>query len=329
MGTFRKRGDVWRAEVSKSGIRESKTFGTKREAQEWAARRESEISGVSVAGLIPKTLQAVLERYRDEVAVSHKGSRWEEVRLNKFLRDEKTLCAKHIHQITPDELADWRDRRGAEVKQASVRRDIALLRTAWRYARKEWRNVREDPWSQIHIPPKGKNRERIYTQDEIDRIVLALGYVPGQPPRDKRAQTGVAFLLAIETAMRSGELIGLEWADVDLKSRVARLHDTKNGDRREVPLSTAAARLFEDLKGLDPVRVFTLTDGLRDAYFRSGRTLAQVEGATFHDARATALTRLSKKLSVLELARMVGHRDPRSLMIYYRESAADIAKKLD
>lgn len=75
--------------------------------------------------------------------------------------------------------------------------------------------------------------------------------------------------------------------------------------------------------------MFTLTDGLRDAYFRQGRTLAEVSGVTFHDARETALTRLSKKLSVLELARMVGHRDPRSLMVYFRESASDLAKKLD
>lgn len=329
MGTFRKRGDVWRAEISKSGVRESASFGTKREAQEWAAKRESEIAGVSVAGLVPKRLQDVLERYRDEVAVGHKGSRWEEVRINKFLRDEPDLCAKHIHQIAPDELAAWRDRRGAEVQQASVRRDIALLRTAWRYARKEWRNTKDDPWAQIHIPPKGKNRERIYTQAEIDRIVEALGYTPGERPRDKRAQVGVALVLAVETAMRSGELLGLAWADVDLAARVARLHDTKNGDRRDVPLSSRAVAYFEDMKGVDPVRVFTVSDALRDTYFRQGREIAEVEGATFHDARATALTRLSKKLSVLELARMVGHRDPRSLMIYYRESAADIAKKLD
>lgn len=50
---------------------------------------------------------------------------------------------------------------------------------------------------------------------------------------------------------------------------------------------------------------------------------------TFHDARATAITRLSKRLDILELARMVGHRDPRSLMVYYRKSATDIAAKLD
>src|SRR5690606_1820058 len=103
---------------------------------------------------------------------------------------------------------------------------------------------------------------------------------------------------------------------------------TKNGDRRAVPLSSRAVSLFKSLEKLHKVKLFTLTPALRDVYFRQAKALAEVEGATFHDARATALTRLSKKLSILELARMVGHRDPRSLMIYYRESAANIARKL-
>lgn len=329
MATFRKRGDSWRAEVAKSGVRESRTFSTKREAQEWATAREAEISSVSVSGIKPALLSKVLTRYRDEIAINNKGSRWEAVRINKFLKDEPELCAKHMHQVKPSDLAAWRDRRGQVVQQASVRRDIALLRTVWRYARLEWGNVKEDPWKQIHIPPKGKNRERIYTQGEIDRIAAALGYADGSPIENTRQQTAVAFLLAIETAMRSGELLSLHWSDVDLQGRVAHLRDTKNGDRRDVPLSSRAVELIRALEGVDDEKLFTLTDGLRDAYFRQGKALAQVTGATFHDGRATALTRLSKKLSVLELARMVGHRDPRSLMIYYRESAADIAKKLD
>ena len=83
------------------------------------------------------------------------------------------------------------------------------------------------------------------------------------------------------------------------------------------------------MKGLDEERVFTLTSALLDAYYRQGRDLAGIKRPTFHDARATAITRLSKKLDILELARMVGHRDPRSLMVYYRQSATDIAAKLD
>ncbi|CAM3676141.1 integrase [Bordetella pertussis] len=186
-----------------------------------------------------------------------------------------------------------------------------------------------NPWLDLTMPPEGRHRERIYTQDEVDRLVLALGWEEGQKVVTARQQTAVCFLLSLETAMRSGELLSLEHSQVDLKKRVAQLDQTKNGDRRAVPLSSRAVALFKSLAGLNDVKVFTITPALRDVYFRQGKAIAEVDGATFHDARATALTRLSKKLSILELARMVGHRDPRSLMIYYRESAADIAKKLD
>jgi integrase len=83
------------------------------------------------------------------------------------------------------------------------------------------------------------------------------------------------------------------------------------------------------LKGRDRHAVFTVDAASRDALFRKARERARIEGLTFHDSRATALTRLARKLDVLSLAKMVGHRDPRSLMVYYRETAADIAKRLD
>jgi integrase len=158
--------------------------------------------------------------------------------------------------------------------------------------------------------------------------VAALGYAGGTP-KDKREQTAVAFLLALETAMRSGEILTLEWKHVHLARRMLHLPKSKNGDARDVPLSRRAVELLEAMSGIDEDKVFTVNAGLRDTYFRQGKTLAQVDGPTFHDARATAITRLAKKLDLLELARMVGHRDPRSLMIYYRESATEIANKLD
>ena len=54
-----------------------------------------------------------------------------------------------------------------------------------------------------------------------------------------------------------------------------------------------------------------------------------IEDGTFHDTRHLVITRLAKKLNVLDLARMVGHRDLRQLQIYYNESAEDMARRLD
>ena len=137
-----------------------------------------------------------------------------------------------------------------------------------------------------------------------------------------------AFLFAMETATRAGEIVGLEWDRIDLDARVAHLPITKNGQARDVPLSSEAVRLLQALPRLSPV--FGLTSRQLDALWRKLRDRAAVEGLTFHDSRAAALTKLSHKLDVLALARVSGHRDINMLIrVYYRESAADLAKRLD
>jgi integrase len=103
---------------------------------------------------------------------------------------------------------------------------------------------------------------------------------------------------------------------------------TKNGDERDVPLSTKAVSLIESLAKAGERLFEGLTATSRDVLFRAARDKCGITSVTFHDARATAITRLSKKVDILTLARISGHRDLKSLQIYYRESAADIAKRL-
>ncbi|KFI24128.1 site-specific integrase, partial [Paenirhodobacter enshiensis] len=130
-----------------------------------------------------------------------------------------------------------------------------------------------------------------------------------------------------ETAMRAGEIAGLVWDRVDLTKRVAHLDHTKNGRPRDVPLSSEAVRLLEALPHVDPV--FGLESRQLDALWRKLRDRAGVAGLTFHDSRHAAITRLSKKLDVLALARMVGHTDLRQLQTYYNETAEELARRLD
>lgn len=327
MPTFRKRGDSWRAEVARNGHRESKTFSTKREAMDWANRRELELANVRAGKVTRWTLADVMQRYADEVSPEKAGERWEKARIAAMKTDQ---VAKMVMQdIGPADLAAWRDRRLAKVQGATVLREIGLLRAIWTRAKLgEWRYVDHDPWPDVIKPQDNPARKVIFQEGQAERIVTALGY-EGGTPKDKREQTAVAFLLALETAMRSGEILTLEWKHVHLERRMLHLPKSKNGDARDVPLSRRAVELLEAMKGIDEDKVFTVNAGLRDAYFRQGKTLAKIDGPTFHDARATAITRLAKKLDLLELARMVGHRDPRSLMVYYRQSATEIASKLD
>ncbi len=121
---------------------------------------------------------------------------------------------------------------------------------------------------------------------------------------------------------------GLLWKDVYLKKRFVRLHETKNGTKRDVALSTKAVKLLKLLHSTSD-KVFISNQDSSATIFRRSLKLAGIKYMTFHDSRHEALTQLARKLDVLDLARMVGHRDPRSLIIYYNATAEEIAKRLD
>lgn len=139
------------------------------------------------------------------------------------------------------------------------------------------------------------------------------------------AAVAVAFLFAIETAMRAGEICELTWDRVE--GTAARLLKTKNGTKRDVPLSARAIALLQQLPR-DNATCFGITSASLDALFRKAKTRACVEDLKFHDTRHEAITRLAKKLNVLELARMVGHKDLNELQTYYNATAEELATKL-
>lgn len=318
LASILKHKDGWRALVNRKGVRESRVFDTKRAAQDWANQREYEILNAGPPGK-RKTVAELFDRYAREVSSKKRGARWEIIRLERFKGYD--LAALTVSKVTAADVASWRDQRLTEVKGASVRREMQLMSSAFNLARKEWGWMRSNPVADVRKPPQSPRRNRIATEREIE----ALGISAGSDLGNRTARAFHAFLWAIETGMRAGEILSLSGATVDVSRRVAHLPKTKNGEARDVPLSSRAVDLWEALPGDG----FDLTSQQLDALWRKLRDRAGVEGLTFHDSRATAITRLSKKLDVLELARMVGHRDLKMLLVYYREPADEIAKRLD
>ncbi len=219
--------------------------------------------------------------------------------------------------------------RAREVKGSSVSREMSLLSHALMVARKEWGWLIHDPMKDVRRPADPPPRDRLISHGEIERITLALGYQEGMPVALPSQRVAVAFLFAIETAMRSGEILGLTSRTTDLKRRVAHLPMTKNGGARDVPLSSRAVALLKMLPGVkDGQPLFGLSPASRDALFRKAKTKAGIEGLTFHDTRHEAITRLAKILQPLDLARITGHTDLNELMTSYNETAEDIAARL-
>lgn len=337
MATFRKRGRRWYVEVYADGKRRGKSFDTKGECAAWALRMEADLRQPDAPARV--LLGEACARYREQVVPQHKGAKWERVRLLAFERD--AIAGLALSDLTTARLAEWRDARLREVSPGTVKRELVLLGCVLEACRRDWGLLPVNPLRELRKPKAPPARRNRISAAAVDAMVQALGYVRGARPVTLSQRVAVCFLLCLETAMRSGEVLGLTWADV--RPRSVRLPATKNGDAREVPLSTAAQALLDVLgpaaasdavAGVSPASRDTLwrkakTRAVADAELQGDAALArELAALRFHDSRAEAIFRLSKRLDVLELARMVGHRDPRSLMLYYNSTADELAAKL-
>lgn len=331
------RADTWRAVIRRTGFKTvSSTFDTKLQAETWARKIESEMDSRiyrDVKATAADTVRAVFVQFRDEVSPQRRGSKWEKTRINRLLRTAG-WADRRLDQLTPEDIREWRNERLKEVSAPSVNRELNLMSGIFTHAIKEWSApMRENP---VHLVsrPAGANkaRSRRWTQREIDAVLQITGWAEDKRPRVGRDYVGWAVLLAIETAMRLGELTTMRVADFDPDARAVHLDFTKNGDSRAVPLSTKALRWLTFLtEGRDPEeKIIPLTSESMGLYFRQVRDEAGLTGLHFHDTRHEAATRLSKKLAnVLELSAVTGHRSLQSLKRYYNPSAAELASKLD
>jgi integrase len=336
MAYIRKIKSGYRAEVERLGVRKSQVFTTKAAAQAWAAVEEGKILSGKAGNFPSYTLKDAFDRYEREVSKKKRGAHAESLRFTAWLRDFPVLCGKVMHQITPDDIAGWRDERLKAVSASSVVRESAQLRNVWTVASNEWGWCGESPWKRVKLPAKAHARTRQTGWREVKLLVRHMGYVTGKAPTTPQMGVAWAYMVAQHTAMRAGEVRGLSRSTVDLERRVVTLNSHKTLERegvRFVPITRKAARLLRVLD--DAARLykrdeyFTMSPQSLDVLFRKVRDRLLLEDLHFHDSRADALTRLSRRMDVMTLAKISGHRDLNQLLsAYYRETAADIAARI-
>lgn len=108
MATFRKRGNTWRVEVYLAGVRESSTHTTKAEAAAWARIREAEVLAGRRGQIVARSVRQALSRYGKEVAPTHRGAKWEQLRLAKLSRT-LLFVDRQLSDITTEDIGPWRD----------------------------------------------------------------------------------------------------------------------------------------------------------------------------------------------------------------------------
>jgi integrase len=328
MATFQKRSGLWRAIIRKkdpySGrlVTETKGgFDSKPEAQEWALEREKAIkrgTHASVAEAEAMTLKEALEKYERDVTPYKKGEKQEKVRIGAWKKDP--LAFRTLASLRGADIASWRDERLAAKKSpTTVRNDLALISHLFTVAAKEWgMESLSNPVQKIKLPAAGRARDRRLDpapdktgKTEYDLLLAACEARPAK-------WLAPLVRLALATAMRQSELLALQWENIDREKRFARLVDTKNGEARDVPLSTGAIATLEEM--LPPVAegvkrlpprgaVFEANTDQVVYEFKMARRAAGIAGLRFHDLRHEATSRLFEKgLNPMEAASVTHER---------------------
>lgn len=356
MASINKRGpSQWQAQVRRRGYPpQTRTFESQKKAEEWARSVESEMDKgcyIDRSEAEKTTLYDLLKRYKNEVSPSKRGSAVEVLRIEKLMA---TDFAKYkMAALSSKIIAEWRDQRLIKVSPSTVRREIDILSAVINQSRKEWGIHIENPIALIRRPAPSKARDRRLSEVEEKHLMAALDGGRGENgqftkgARNRWIKPLVRF--AIETAMRRGEMLSLQWENVDLDSQTAHLELTKNGESRTVPLSSTAVLVLRELNLDNPARgpVFPITENaLKHAFVRSVERARQTYEEEckevniepdpkllcdlhFHDLRHEATSRIAEKLSnVLELSAVTGHKELRMLKRYYHPKASDLAKKL-
>lgn len=316
---------TWRIQIEVRGERDSGTFPTKREAVEWAAQRSTEMRAMAggQAGTI-KTLGDALLEYADKVSTKKPGEVKEVIRLKAFPKQECFPLQIRFSELTAAHLVIWRDARLKINSRGAVLRDMTLLSSVLEIARKEWRWIASNPMRDVSRPAEPDHRERVITGAEVRRMLRALRWQRRKPVRSVSHAIANAFLLALQTGARAGEICGLKWTDVRADSFLV---DGKTG-KRFVPAVPTTMQTIEAMRGYDDEFVFGLKPQSLDANFRKYRDRIGLKGFTFHDTRHTAATRLAQLLHVLDLCKMFGWTNPKRAMVYYNPKAGEIARRI-
>lgn len=340
MATIQKRKGAWRATIRRQGKYISATFDSRAEASDWAIQTEAKVlKGFEIEALSKEPEAAIetvpaivaLRRYAEDVSSLKRGVRWEQIRIESMIRNDR-LFKRPIVAITGADIAEWRDRRLRTVSPSTVNRELCLLSSIFSFALRECRmGLTVNPCTLVSKPRKPRPRSQRISIEERELIIAKLGWDGCSEPTTTSEWVAFAFYFALETAMRKGEILSLCWSDVQFEERYAHLDLTKNGEERDVPLSKRAIALLKIIAKRDPGSpVIPVKSGHFGQVFTKAKREAGLDHIHFHDSRREAATTMARKLSnVLELAAVTGHKSLEMLKIYYKPKPQDLAARLD
>lgn len=325
MASITKRAKRWVAKIRRQGHPPvQQTFQEKCDAEAWARKTESELErGLYIADMEEArrmTFAEALERYLKECVDGTKHAQAQRNRAAALLK-RSGWGPIALANLRSAQLARYiKKRQAVGVAGNTIRLDLALISCVYRVACCDWgMEGLRNPVKTVSKPKLAAGRERRLEPGELE--ALTEKSTPKLIP---------VMLFALETAMRREEIATLTRTQIDFQKRTAYLPQTKNGEARIVPLSTAAVKILRDLPPRINGPIFGLHKDRITTYFARARDKAGIEDLKFHDLRHEATSRLFERgdLDMMEIASITGHKTLSMLHRYTHLRAEDLARKL-
>lgn len=328
MASIRKRtnkdGSVsYRADVRLKGFPPQRaTFERLTDARNWGKSTESAIKEnryFKTAEARKHTLAELVDRYIRDVLPRKPKLEKDQTRQLKWWKAE--LGAYTLADLTPARITEARDKLMQGREPGTVNRYLAALSGALTMAVNEWGWLDDSPMRKVSKPSEPRGRVRYLSEDttgpngetiegERTRLLKA-------SQESKNSYLYPVVVLALSTGMRQGEIMGLTWEDVDLHQGRITLHETKNGERRVVPLVGKALELLKEqakIRRIDTPLLFPGKVKPRNPInlqvpWRAALKEAGIEDFRFHDLRHSAASYLAMNgASLAEIAEVLGHK---------------------
>ncbi|PUE48943.1 hypothetical protein B9Z47_05360 [Limnohabitans sp. 2KL-1] len=330
MSTISKRGPYqFQALIRRKGHRpQTKTFETRAQAESWARAVEAQIDAGSFqdrSSMTKISLAQALQMYGEKVTVNKCEPQNELARIKMFSR--LPIASKSMAELNALDFVNYRDMRLATVSGTTVRLELALLSHLYTIAINEWRWPLTNPLKSISKPRANPARERRLTEEEYKKLFAA---VHREEARSTRIWLDAALRLALETGMRSGEILKAKWCDLDLDKRILVLPHTKNKDRRRVALTMGAVELLASLPRQSEhiISGFYDVNGMGDA-LRKACKVAGIKDFRFHDIRHEVASQRAPHGTHLMLKDSMGWKSDKMASRYFNPTDEERVENVD
>lgn len=319
MGLF-KRGPVWWMRFTYKG--EQKRHSTEATDKKVAEKIYHKVMAQIAEGKWferppeeDKTFMEMIDKYMTEYSITKTSS--SQVRDRVIAGHLKSFFDNRLlKDISSASIVDYKAiRRKAGMAPATIERELCVMKRAFNLAVKEWEWCKDNPVSRVSKERFNNQIERWLSHDEELRLL---------PVCTEWLRKIIIF--ALNTGMRQGEILDLEWPQVDLFRKTATIMRSKNGERRTLPLNQSALDVLKfssKVRHLKSNYVFVNQNGARIIQsnllraFYTAMKKAEIQSFRFHDLRHTFATRLVQAgVDVYTVSKLLGHKDIRMTQRY-------------